>query len=39
MLGKPLFSSPVAIELGVIIGCVDGAIYCVGHLGQKVRVM
>ena len=38
-LGKPLFSSPVVTKLGVIIGCVDGAVYCVSHLGQKVIVM
>ena len=39
ILGKPLFSSPVVTKLGVIIGCVDGAVYCVSHLGQKVFVM
>ncbi|KAL5011810.1 hypothetical protein ScPMuIL_010361 [Solemya velum] len=34
--GKPMFSSPVATEAGVGVGCVDGLLYFFSHTGQLV---
>ncbi|PIK61069.1 putative acyl-CoA synthetase family member 4-like [Apostichopus japonicus] len=31
---KPLFSSPVVAVASVVIGCVDGSIYIINHLGK-----
>ncbi|XP_030836045.1 beta-alanine-activating enzyme-like [Strongylocentrotus purpuratus] len=30
---KPVFSSPVAIDNSVLVGCVDGIMYCLSHAG------
>nr|XP_054755985.1 beta-alanine-activating enzyme-like isoform X2 [Lytechinus pictus] len=32
---KPVFSSPVAMDNGVLFGCVDGVMYCLSHAGIK----
>ncbi|XP_041461888.1 beta-alanine-activating enzyme-like isoform X2 [Lytechinus variegatus] len=32
---KPVFSSPVAMDNGVLFGCVNGIMYCLSHTGIK----